>query len=255
MAKKQLKYTDPNQKMGRPKKYKDNPEVPEHLRKLVYLYKKENPLSKKLTISEMVRYNERKHQEDPESFPLYPRDVWSDYGREFIDAANSPIPYSYKPNSNTAFVVPNVAEIVEKFYDDKEKMLTLLLSLEKQLHDSLLREQEAYSKIAGLEQEIVQYKEKLKQKDEVIGLYERFSLEMAHHSYVDAFQEKYGLKNQISVNANARNKYAMRNLDNLESLFPYNNNQEESKQDSETLAPKETKLLKSWREKRNQQNN
>jgi hypothetical protein len=70
---------------------------------------------------------------------------------------------------------------------------------------------------------------------------------MAHHSYSTEFQVKSGLQNQLSVNANQRNKKAMSSLDNLEALF----HSSDPKDDVKNKESKGDSLLNEWRDKRN----
>ncbi|KAA6469842.1 hypothetical protein DX932_11805 [Bacillus cereus] len=62
------------------------------------------------------------------------------------------------------------------------------------LHNSLRREEELINKVKELKSE----NEELKRQ---VWSYKDFVLQMAHHSYITEYQEKFGLKNIISPNA------------------------------------------------------
>jgi hypothetical protein len=235
-----------DRKIGRPTKY-NNPETMNMLNMLVYLYKKENPLSGIIKVADMVRFAQQKHQEQPDVYKIsYSKDVWIDYGRQFIDQANEPLLANIEPISRKDISVINFADVIGKFSNNSQKLLEILLPMENLLHESLRNESELLRQVDDHNTHIKKLKEDLKSSHNLIHLYENFSLTMAHQSYIEEYRTKYGLKNQISVNANARNKHAMSNINDLESFFPY----DPKPQEGNTLSkPKEeTALLKKWRE-------
>ncbi|BCG60384.1 hypothetical protein [Paenibacillus sp. URB8-2] len=249
MTNKDSNQTNSSPKMGRPAKYK-NEETEQNLQELVYEYKKSHPFSGLIRISHMVRFTERKHREDPETYPIaYSKDVWGSYGKKYIDRANEPIPSALLSELPLDIEVPNLTDITLKYHHNMNKLLEHLNPIEVMLHESLSREQKLRLQVSELTNELSEIKNTVKEQQNTLSLYEKFTLEMAHHSYNDEFQQKYGLINQISINANDRNKKAMSNLNNLESLFPYERDQVTTNTDT----PSETSTLTQWRERRKKQ--
>lgn len=226
---------------GRPSKY-NNPETKEKLQELVYLYRKSSP-NGVIRISHMVRFSKEMNKKQPSKYPTYDKDVWGTYGREFIDNANEPIRIKYE-NNDEVFEVPNVSDIVEKFHSNKGTLLSYLIPLEKMIHEFLSRENDKNKKISEFELKIDELKSTVKEKDDLIRRYEEFVLQMAHQSYINEFQDKFGLQNLISVNANKRNKDAMRGLDDLSDMFTKKEVSEEKTKIEDNV------FLNKWKEKR-----
>ncbi|MCR2804800.1 hypothetical protein [Paenibacillus soyae] len=239
----------PQSKMGRPAKYK-NSETEQQLQNLVYEYKTLHPFSGLLRISHMVRFSERMHMENPEKYPIaFSKDVWGSYGRKYIEQANEPLPSTLSKEVALDFEVPNITDLTLKYHHNLGKLLEYLQPIEVMLHESLSREQQLKSSVTELSEELNQSKNRIKELSETIKLYEKFTLEMAQNSYITEYQKKYGLVNQIAIQANERNQQAMTNLTNLGSLFPDSN---ENTGFNTSQNKKETTVLKSWRERRSQ---
>ncbi|MCY9694548.1 hypothetical protein [Paenibacillus alginolyticus] len=249
MTNENIDIIPPKPRMGRPTKYK-NEETEIQLKELVYEYKKLHPFSGLLRISHMVRFSERMHKENPEKYPLaFSKDVWGSYGKKYIEQANEPIPSALLKEVPLDIEIPNITDLTMKYHHNINKLLEHLQPIEVMLHESLSREQQHKSKVSELEDELSQLKNRIKELQETINSYEKFTLEMAQLSYISEFRIKYGLVNQISIHANDRNKHAMTNLNNLESLFPYSKKEDEST----PLRTKESAALTKWKERRKQQ--
>lgn len=233
--------------MGRPSMY-NNEETKEKLQYLVYLYKKQNP-SGIIRISDMVRFSKEISQSDPNNYPFYNKDVWTVYGREYIETANEPIRTELTYDGEIVVNMPNIADLVEKHGDNKQKMLEYLLPFEQMLHNALLKEKQLQHKLENLQVDYDALTEKFKIQQNVIKKYENFVMTMAHESYRKDFEND--LKNQISVNANERNKSAMRNVGNL-ALFMESSSPKDPIESKSILEPKPkptNSLLSHWKSK------
>lgn len=100
-------------KMGRPSKY-NNPETKRMLQELVYQYKRENPTGI-IRISHMVRFSKEMAEKYPSKYNEFSKDVWSTYGREYIDNANEPIRQTYESEEDVVIEVPNITDLFEKY--------------------------------------------------------------------------------------------------------------------------------------------
>lgn len=218
------------------------------LRELVLLLRKKNQHLGLIKIADMVRFSKEMNEFNPDKYPFYNKDVWITYGKTFIDEANEPAPSTLSDVGNTDIVVPNILDILTKHHKNFDKLVEYFKPLELLLHTSLNNERTLTIKNETLQKEVDELKEKLENAKQTIKRYEDFSLEMAHKSYSVEFREEYGLVNQISVNANSRNKNAMRNLNDLDALFT---NKPDSKIDNTEETAEDSQLIKIWRNKRN----
>ncbi|MDA1610800.1 hypothetical protein PDK26_05955 [Bacillus cereus] len=234
---------------GRKRKY-DNPEEQTRLKKLVYLYREKNP-SGIIKISHLVRFSEEMNKIKPNEFPsTYNKDVWSNWGREIINLANEPITIKIESELGDNHEIPNFSDIVDKYIHDKPKLLEHLLTCENLLHESLTQNNDFKLQNNILEKQIKTLKLEISELESTIKKYEKMTLEMAHHSGVEKYKTKYGLKNQISV---SKNLEAFDNLEDLRSflepdLIAKNN---EKKINVEKIAPEASPLLTNWKKLRN----
>ncbi|MDQ8738869.1 hypothetical protein [Paenibacillus sp. LHD-38] len=222
---------------GRPTKY-NTPETLSLLKYLVELYKEKEPYCGIVKVADMVRFSQQMNELDSGKYPLFNKDVWRTYGKSFIDEANEFMPSNLANNDTLKFNIPNVADIVQRHGKNHPRLLEHLRPLEIMLHESLSREEKLRRDKADLQVAIQTLKE-------TISFYEQHTLQMAQHSLSQEYQEKYGLVNQISINANARNKSAMKNLDHwLSSTF-------DDQVSEEPQQPnKESKGLALWKGKK-----
>ncbi|KAA6465544.1 hypothetical protein DX932_15910 [Bacillus cereus] len=177
---------------GRPSKY-NNIETLNELKEQVLLYRKENPF-RKIRPADMVRFSKKLHDSRPEQYHFFNKDVWLSYGKSYINEINEPLRTKFVMEDEKVYEIPNVVDCVTKFKDDPEKIISLLSPIETMLHNSLRREEELINKVKELKSE----NEELKRQ---VWSYKDFVLQMAHHSYITEYQEKFGLKNIISPNA------------------------------------------------------
>lgn len=233
-----------NKKAGRPSKY-NNEETFKKLEELVFIYKKHNP-SGLVKVSKMVAFSKEMHEINPEHYPLYNKDVWSSYGKEYIERANEPIKTVLMSDSEATIELPNVVDIIEKYNGNKEKLIEYLLPLENILHKKISEATDSKKELEDTKEELEDVKEKKKLQDEVIKAYADFVMKMAHESYRK--KNEGMIKNQISVNANERNKKAMRELDNLGSFFEFGNTSEKEIKKEET--ENKVSALSNWKKKK-----
>jgi len=226
---------------GRKRKY-DNQEEQFRLKKLVYLYRDKNP-SGIIKQSHMVRFSEEMNQHAPDEFPIvYNKDVWATWGKSFIELANEPISIKFESNDGINHEIPNFSDLVEKYINNKQKLLEHLLSCENFLHKSIAENYELKTQKNVLEENVKCLKQEVLILSNTINKYQSLVLEMAHHSGVEKYREKYGLKNHISPSIN---REAFDNMDNLRSfLEPQSKNSTES--DDIILDKKDNVLLANW---------
>ncbi|MBY7104024.1 MULTISPECIES: hypothetical protein [Bacillus] len=234
---------------GRKRKY-DNPAEQTRLKKLVYLYRERNP-SGIIKISHLVRFSEEMNKIKPDEFPsTYNKDVWSNWGREIINLANEPITIKIVSKLGDHHEIPNFSDIVDKYMHDKPKLLEHLLTCENLLHESLTKNNDFKLQNNILEKQINSLKLEISELEGTIKKYEKMTLEMAHHSGVEKYRVKYGLKNQISV---SKNQKAFDNLDDLHSFLDpdltLKNNEE--KNSLKKIVKEESPILANWKKLRN----
>ncbi|MGH1145777.1 hypothetical protein CON94_19050 [Bacillus pseudomycoides] len=231
---------------GRKRKY-DNPEEQTRLKKLVYLYRQKNP-SGIIRISHLVRFSEEMRKIKPDEFPsTYNKDVWAKWGREIINLANEPITIKVESESGDNHEIPNFSDIVDKYIHDKPKLLEHLLTCENLLHESLTQNNNLTSRNNILKEQIKALKLEISKLEGTIKKYEKMTLEMAHHSGVEKYRAKYGLKNQISV---SKNHNAFDNLDDLHSFLEPGLNAKKAKVENE-IRQEENLMLANWKKLRN----
>lgn len=225
---------------GRPSKY-NNIETLNELKEQVLLYRKENPF-RKIRPADMVRFSKELHDSRPEQYHFFNKDVWLSYGKSYINEINEPLRTKFVMEDEKVYEIPNVVDCVTKFKDDPEKIISLLSPIETMLHNSLRREEELINKVKELKSE----NEELKRQ---VWSYKDFVLQMAHHSYITEYQEKFGLKNIISPNANKRNNKVMKEQHPKDFLATDVDNKEEQKKDKK----QRTSLLEEFQNRRKQQ--
>lgn len=231
---------------GRKRKY-DNSEEQIRLKKLVYLYREKNP-SGIIKISHLVRFSEEMNKIKPDEFPsTYNKDVWANWGREIINLANEPITIKIESESGNNHEIPNFSDLVDKYIHDKPKLLEHLLTCENLLHESLTKNNDLQSQNNVLEEQIKTLKLEISELERTIEKYEKMTLEMAHHSGVEKYRAKYGLKNQISV---SKNHKAFDNLDDLGSFLEPELNEKKSKVENK-IKQEENLMLANWKKLRN----
>lgn len=235
-----------SKKAGRPSKY-NNEETAKKLEELVYLYKKQNP-SGLVKVSKMVAFSKEMNEINPEHYPLYNKDVWSSYGKEYIERANEPIKTVLTSDSEAKIELPNILDIIEKYNSNKEKLIEYLLPLENILHKKIAEATDSKKELEKIKEEFEDVKEKKKLQEEVIKVYADFVMKMAHESYRK--KNEGFLKNQISVNANERNKKAMRNLDDLGAFFNFEDKSNYNIEKEEEKSENKVSALSNWKKKK-----
>ena len=189
---------------GRKPKY-NSEEHQVQFQTLVYLKRQETP-SGLISISDMVRFSNDLNSQSPEEYNAYNKDAWSVWGRKYIEEANKPLNTSLVDGEGKEISqLPNFLDIVEKYYHNKSQLIEHLLPCENLLHQNLLENDK-------LRSELNEVNVKAKELQELVKKYELLSLEMAHHSGIKAYREKYGLNNQISLKENIS---SIKDLDNL----------------------------------------
>lgn len=234
---------------GRKRKY-DNPVEQTRLKKLVYLYREKYP-SGIIKMADMVRFSEEMHKIKSDEFPkIYKKDVWSTWGKEFIQIANEPITIKIESETGFKLEIPNFSDIVEKYSHDKIKLLEHLLPSENFLHESLAKNISLLARNNELEEHIISLKLNVNKLEETIKKYQKMTLEMAHHSGIDKYRKKYGLINQISA---SENHDAFNNLDNLHSFLESKSDQNNNSiiDDVKDIDKKDNVVLANWKKLRN----
>ncbi|MFC4306232.1 hypothetical protein [Cohnella boryungensis] len=222
---------------GRPTKY-NTPETLLLLRHLVELYKEKEPFCGIVKVADMVRFSQQMNELDGNKYPLFNKDVWRTYGKPFIDDANEFMPSNLANADTLKFNIPNVADIVQRHGKNHTRLVEHLRPLEIMLHESLSREEQLRRDTAIL-------KDTIQALRETVSFYEQHTLQVAHQSLSQEYQEKYGFFNQISINANVKNQSAMKNMDQWLSSTFVNLGNEVQEQSS-----KESKGLALWRNKK-----
>lgn len=229
---------------GRPSKY-NNIETLNELKEQVLLYRKENPFQK-IRPADMVRFSKGLYDSRPEQYHFFNKDVWLSYGKSYINEINEPLRTKFFMEDEKVYEIPNVVDCVTKFKDNPEKIISLLSPIETMLHNSLRREEELINKVKELKSE----NEELKRQ---VWNYKDFVLQMAHHSYITEYQEKFGLKNIISPNANKRNAKAMKEQHPKDFLAMASNKDVDNKEEQNKDKKHQTSLLKEFQNRRKQQ--
>ncbi|PGU51918.1 hypothetical protein COD70_26270 [Bacillus cereus] len=240
-------------KVGRKSKW-NTPDHHEKMKELVYLYRNNKEKFKIISIADMVRFSAEMNQKFPSDFPdIYKKDVWIDWGREYINSANKPLVIKIDIiEGEESIEIPNVSDIIEKDYNNKDRLLSSLLAYENLMHKKLKEIKELSSMVNLLQEKNKELIIKNQKLETEIENFESDILQMAHHSRIKSYREKYGLINQISVNANARNRKLMNNLDKLEEIFDskdLDNNMAVKNNDMREEAPN-TVLVNRWKNKR-----
>ncbi|EFI70701.1 hypothetical protein BFZC1_00135 [Lysinibacillus fusiformis ZC1] len=236
---------------GRKRKY-DNPVEQTKLKNLVFLYREKHP-SGIIKMADMVRFSEEMHKINSDEFPtIYKKDVWSSWGKEFINIANEPITIKIESETGLKLEIPNFSDIVEKYSHDKTKILEHLLPSENFLHESLAKNISLSTRNNELEERIISLKLYVNELEETIKKYQKMTLEMAHHSGVEKYRKKYGLINQISV---SENHDAFDNLDNLQSFLAPKSDQNNNSMNNDVkdtgINKNDNVILANWKKLRN----
>ncbi|MED3957708.1 hypothetical protein P4605_10285 [Priestia aryabhattai] len=87
-------------------------------------------------------------------------------GRTEVDKANIVFSETVTITKNKEIQIPNVVDLVDKKYKDKEELLKHLIFMEKHFRESLDREKQLENKLSLKEQNLQTFKAKLKAADE-----------------------------------------------------------------------------------------
>jgi len=227
---------------GRPKIY-EKKEHQVRFQKLVYLKRKESP-SGQLKISDMVRFSEQMNQENLEEFPIaYNKDAWSVYGRIYIEQANQISLTKIKSGKGKKLSeVPNFSQIIEIHGHNKNKLIEYFLPIENLLHQQLDENNE-------LVEEIGELKNKIYELENKVLRYEAMTLEMAHHSKIKKYRDKYRLADQISF---SKNKEVLNQMDRLNDFLEPKkvSNAESPSTSEESIVEDNNPFFTKWKEKR-----
>lgn len=229
---------------GRPSKY-NNLETLNELKEQVLLYRIENPFQR-IRPADMVRFSKELYDSRPAQYHFFNKDVWLSYGKSYINEINEPLRTKFFMEDEKVYEIPNVVDCVTKFKDNPEKIISLLSPIETMLHNSLRREEELINKVKELKSE----NEELKRQ---VWNYKDFVLQMAHHSYITEYQEKFGLKNIISPNANVRNMKAMKEQHPKDFLLTSSNKDVDNKGKQKRDKKHQTSFLKEFQDRRKEQ--
>ncbi|MDQ0214069.1 hypothetical protein J2S13_000464 [Oikeobacillus pervagus] len=134
---------------------------------LIYLYKTERQINGEIKYGEMYQFNKELVQKG--RFPTAAgEDFWrkkNRLGRMMIDIANNVFTSrpstSEFPNDN----LPNLADIVNKYYDDKETLIRELIVIERKFYKNIERRKTLELKLTESEEKVQVYKSKLSDSD------------------------------------------------------------------------------------------
>ncbi|MBD8068101.1 hypothetical protein [Bacillus sp. PS06] len=130
---------------------------------LIYLYKTERQINGEIKYGDMYQFNKELVQQG--RFPTSAgEDFWRKkdrLGRMMIDKANNvftsrPSTLDF-PNDN----IPNLADIVNKHYDDKETLIRELIVIERKFYKNIERRKNLELKLTESEGKVQEYKSKL----------------------------------------------------------------------------------------------
>lgn len=134
---------------------------------LIYIFKTEKQINGKIKYDDMYQFNKELVQQG--RFPTAAgKDFWrkkNRLGRMMIDSANSVLTNkastSEIPNDN----IPNLTDIVNKYYDDKNKLISELIIIERKFYKHIERKKILESKLTESEEKTQKYKAKLSESD------------------------------------------------------------------------------------------
>lgn len=130
---------------------------------LIYLFKTEKQINGKIKYGDMYQFNKELVQQGRFSTTAG-EDFWRKkdrLGRMMIDKANNVFTSrpstSEFPNDN----IPNLANIVNKHYDDKETLIGELIVIERKFYKNIERRKTLELKLTESEEKVQEYKSKL----------------------------------------------------------------------------------------------
>lgn len=134
---------------------------------LIYIFKTEKQINGRIKYDDMYQFNKELVQQG--RFPTAAgEDFWrkkNRLGRMMIDTANSVLTNkastSEIPNDN----IPNLTDIVNKYYDNKDKLIGELIIMERKFYKHIERRKILESKLTESEEKIQKYKAKLSESD------------------------------------------------------------------------------------------
>ncbi|WP_203249046.1 hypothetical protein [Sporosarcina beigongshangi] len=134
---------------------------------LIYLFKTEKQINGKIKYGDMHQFNNEVVQQG--RFPTSAgEDFWrkkNRLGRMVIDKANSvftsKVSTSEVPNDN----IPNLSDIINKHYDDKEALIKELIVIERKFYKNIEQRKTLELKLAESERKVQEYKSKLSESE------------------------------------------------------------------------------------------
>lgn len=134
---------------------------------LIYLFKTEKQINGEIKYGDMYQFNKELVQQG--RFPTAAgEDFWRKkdrLGRMMIDKANNV--FTSKPSTSEFPTdnIPNLADIVNKHYDDKETLIRELIVIERKFYKNIERRKTLELKLTESEEKVQEYKSKLSESE------------------------------------------------------------------------------------------
>ncbi|MBV6734529.1 hypothetical protein [Priestia megaterium] len=145
----------------------------EQVKEVIYLFKTKKNVSGLISYRDIYLFN--KELVENNKFPVaMGEDFWRKkgrLGREYIDEANKVLSNQLITLEEKEITIPNVTDLTHKYYSNKEKLISYLIPLERQLYSSIEKELHFKKKITVIQTELENKKEKIKElENKVITL-------------------------------------------------------------------------------------
>ncbi|MFL0473453.1 hypothetical protein ACH0CI_15805 [Priestia sp. 179-F W1.4 NHS] len=145
----------------------------EQVKEIIYLFKTKKNVAGLISYRDIYLFNKElvKNKEFPVAMG---EDFWRKkgrLGREYIDEANKVLSNQLITLEEKEITIPNVTDLTHKYYSNKEKLISYLIPLERQLYSSMEKELHLKKKVTDMKMDVENKKEKIKElENKVITL-------------------------------------------------------------------------------------
>ncbi|MGG0475533.1 hypothetical protein ABEY96_25475 [Priestia aryabhattai] len=137
----------------------------EQVKEIIFLFKTKKNGAGLISYRDIYLFN--KELVKNKKFPVaMGEDFWRKkgrLGRQYIDEANKVLSNQLITLEEKEITIPNVTDLTHKYYNNKEKLISYLIPLERQLYSSIEKELHLKKKVTDMKMDVENKKEKIKE--------------------------------------------------------------------------------------------
>ncbi|WP_393959908.1 hypothetical protein [Priestia megaterium] len=156
----------------------------DQVKEIIYLFKTKKNISGMISYKDIYHFN--KELVENNEFPIaMGEDFWRKkgrLGRAYVDEANKVLSNQLITFNEKEITIPNVTDLIHKHYNNKEKLISYLIPLERQLYGSIKKELHLKKKITDMQTDVENKKEKIKELENKVKTLQDTLFKMLRYS-------------------------------------------------------------------------